>query len=102
MELQPQQRVPSSSSQDSLVFMFKKVNCFLEDTAISQEQMRLLQGAVDNVDELKGLQRDHLTRVLKSIGKLEPFQRIAIRDYLTGLQWTATYSGLQTSGPAHQ
>ena len=86
MELQPQQRVPSSSSQDSLVFMIKKVNCFLEDMAISQEQMRLLQGAVDNVDELKGLQRDHLTRVLKSIGKLEPFQRIAIRDYLTGLQ----------------
>ncbi len=84
-ELQPQQHVSSSSSPDSLDVMFKKVNCFLQDEAISQEQMRLLQGAVDHVDELKGLERDRLTRVLKSIGKLDSFQRIAIRNYLTGL-----------------
>lgn len=85
-ELQPQQHVSSNSSPDSLDVMFKKVNCFLQDEAISQEQMRLLQGAVDHVDELKGLGRDCLTRVLKSIGKLDPFQIIVIRNYLTGLQ----------------
>ncbi len=84
-ELQPQQRVSSGSSPDSLDVMFKKVNCFLQDEAISQEQMRLLQRAVDHVDELKGLERDRLTRVLKSIGKMDSFQRIAIRNYLTGL-----------------
>ncbi len=85
-ELQLQHRVSSSSSPDSLDVMFKKVNCFLQDEAISQEQMRLLQGAVDHVDELRGLERDRLTRVLKSIGKLDSFQIIAIRNYLTESQ----------------
>ncbi|KAL0039819.1 hypothetical protein WJX77_008880 [Trebouxia sp. C0004] len=93
MELWPQQHVPSSSSPDSLDFMFQNVNRTLgdkEDKAISQEQMGLLQGAVDNVDELKGLKRKQLRFVLESIGKMETFQMIVIRHYLTGLHATAT------------
>ena len=89
-ELQPQQHVSSSSSPDSLDVMFEMVNCTLGDKAISQEQMRLVQGAVDNVDELKGLKREQLSYVLESIGKMETFQMIMIRHYLTGLQSAAT------------
>ena len=88
-ELQPQPHVSSGSSPDSLDVMFKKVNCTLGDKAISQEQMRLLQGAVDNVDELKGLKRKQLNFVLESIGKLETFQMIVIRHYLTESQSTS-------------
>ncbi len=89
-ELQPQQHVSSSSSPDSLDSMFEKVNRSLGDKAISQEQIRLLQGAVDSVDELKGLKRKQLSFVLESIGKMETFQMIVIRHYLTGLQSAAT------------
>ena len=88
-ELQPQPHVSSGSSPDSLHVMLKKVNCTLGDKAISQEQMRLLQGAVDSVDELKGLKRKQLNFVLESIGKLETFQMIVIRHYLTELLSTS-------------
>lgn len=90
MEVQPQQHVSASSSPDSLEIMFKMVNCTLGNKAISQEQMQLLQGAVDSVDELKGLKRKQLSFVLESIGKMETCQMIVIRHYLTGLQSAAT------------
>lgn len=67
---------------NSLAQMVQVANRNLEEMPILEEQLRSLQNAVDSVSELKSLQRQELTDVLKSIGKLQPIQMIRVRQYL--------------------
>lgn len=67
---------------DSLAQMVQWANMNLEEKPILEEQLQSLQGAVDSVRELQSLQRQELTDVLESIGKLQPIQMIRVRQYL--------------------
>lgn len=68
---------------DSLAFMVQELNNRdLQDKPISMKQLQNLQNAIDGVTELKALQPQELTHVLKSVGKLEPVQKIFVRQFL--------------------
>lgn len=83
---QPEQAVSPTSSRNSIAMMIATINSSLVDNLISQEQLQLLQGAVDSVDELMSLERHQLTHVLKHVGKMDPFQVIMVRSHLGNLQ----------------
>lgn len=85
-EAQPEQAVSPTSSSNSIAVMITTINSNLEGNFISQEQLQLLQGAVDSVDELMSLERHQLTHVLKHVGKMDQFQVIMVRSYLGNLQ----------------
>ena len=68
---------------DSLAFMVQELNNRdLQDKPISMKQLQNLQDAIDGVTELKALQPQELTHVLTSVGKLEPVQKIFVRQFL--------------------
>lgn len=68
---------------DSLAFMVQELNNRdLKQKPIRMEQLQNLQNAVAGVTELKALQPQELTHVLTSVGKLEPFQKIFVRQFL--------------------
>ena len=81
----PEQSKPPAS-QDSLAVMVETVNRSVSGKAVSQEQLRQLQDAVDGVDELLSLERMQLTNVLKSVGNMEYEQMIMVRKYLGNLR----------------
>ena len=67
---------------ESLGLMVEQVNQNLKEKPISVTQLERLQSAIDNVAELRALQRSELTDVLKTIGQLETIQMIHVRKYL--------------------
>ena len=67
---------------ESVQIMVEQVNQNLKEKPISVTQLEKLQSVVDNVCELRLLQRSELTDVLKRIGQLETIQMIYVRRYL--------------------
>lgn len=74
-----------SDRPGSLALMVQMVNRRLAETKITVDQLQRLQDAVDDVSELKALQPQELTHVLTSVGGLEIYQKIFVREYLNSL-----------------